>query len=68
MDKYNLIFSSNINEDVANEAFDILYSLIEDEDYDEVYVKNVVLAPSEILFFVKIDGNESIIRVPLTID
>ena len=36
---------------------------MENLDFDKVYVKNVVLVPNEIMFFVEIDGSESIIRI-----
>ena len=64
MDSNNLIFSSKIDTEVEDICFDILYDYLKDQDYDDVYVTNVVLVPNEILFFVKIDRVQSIIRVP----
>ena len=64
MDSNNLIFSSKIDPEVEDICFDILYDYLKDQDYDDVYVTNVILVPNEILFFVKIDRVQSIIRVP----
>ena len=63
MDSDNLIFSSNIDPEVEEVCFDILLEQFSEQDFDKVYVKNVVLAPNEIMFFVEIDGKESIIRI-----
>lgn len=63
MDSDNLIFSSKIDTDVENICFDILLDYFSDTELQEVYVKNVVLAGKEIIFFTKIDGTESIIRI-----
>lgn len=63
MDSDNLIFSSKIDTDVENICFDILLDYFSEQNFEEVYVKNVVLAGEEIIFFTKIDGTESIIRI-----
>lgn len=63
MDSDNLIFSSKIDPDVENICFDILLDYFSEQNFAEVYVKNVVLAGEEIIFFTKIDGTESIIRI-----
>ena len=63
MDSDNLIFSSKIDTDVENICFDILLDYFSEQNFEEVYVKNVVLAGKEIIFFTKIDGTESIIRI-----
>lgn len=63
MDSDNLIFSSNIDPQVEEVCFDILYNRLFNVEYNKVYVKNVVLAPNEIIFFVEIDDKESILRV-----
>jgi hypothetical protein len=63
MDRNNLIFSSKIDPDVEDICFDILLTHLENQDYNRVYVTNVVLSPTEIIFFVKIDDKESIIRI-----
>lgn len=65
MDSNNLIFSSKIDEDVEELFFDLLAEHLKDAEYGEVYVTNVMLAPAELLFFAKIDGTESIIRIRL---
>ena len=63
MDADNLIFSSKIDPEVEEVCFDILLNQFSDEKFDKVYVQNVMIAPNEILFFVEINGSESIIRV-----
>lgn len=63
MDSNNLIFSSKIDPQVEDVCFDVLLQHLSDSEYDKVYVKNVVLAPNEILFFAEIEGSESIIRI-----
>lgn len=68
MDADNLIFSSKINPQVEEVCFDILLEQFSEENFDRVYVKNVAIAPNEIIFFVKIDDSESIIRVPIQND
>lgn len=68
MDADNLIFSSKINPQVEEVCFDILLEQFSEENFDRVYVKNVAIAPNEIIFFVKIDDSESIIRVPIRND
>lgn len=68
MNSNNLIFSSNIDAQLEDETFDILYNYLKDADYDNVYVENIMLAPNEILFFAKVDSKQTIIRVPIEID
>lgn len=63
MNSDNLIFSSKIDPQVEDVCFEMLLDYLVEEDFDKVYVKNVVLAPNEIMFFVEIDGSESIIRI-----
>ena len=63
MDSDNLIFSSKIDPDVEEVCFDILLEQFSEENFNRVYVKNVVIAPNEIMFFVEVEGNESIIRI-----
>ena len=63
MDSDNLIFSSKIDPEVEDICFDILLDYFSEQNFEEVYVKNVVLAGEEIIFFTKIDGTESIIRI-----
>ena len=63
MNSNNLIFNSRIDPQIEDACFDILLNYLSEDDYDKVYVKNVVLAGDEILFFVNIDGSESIIRI-----
>lgn len=63
MNSDNLIFSSKIDPQVEDVCFDLLTDYLEDEDFDKVYVKNVVLVPNEIMFFVEINDSESIIRI-----
>lgn len=63
MNPNNLIFSSKIDTQVEDVCFDILLNHLSEQEFEKVYVQNVVLAPNEIMFFVEIDGNESIIRI-----
>ncbi len=63
MDGDNLIFSGKISSQVEDLTYDILLSQFSDKDYNKVYVQSVTLAGKEILFFVEIDGTESIIRI-----
>lgn len=63
MDSDNLIFSNKIDPDVEDICFELLLDHLSEVDYDRVYVKNVVLAGKEIIFFTNIDGKESIIRI-----
>ena len=63
MDSNNLIFSSKINPQVEDTCFDMLLNHLSEQEFERVYVTNVVLAPNEIIFFVEIEGNESIIRI-----
>lgn len=67
MNPDNLIFSSKIDSQVEDICFDIILKELQDFD-GEIYVQNVALAPNEIIFFVKIDDSESIIRVPIQND
>ncbi len=60
-----LTFSSKIDPDIEELFFDLLAQHLQDADYEEVYVTNVMVAPAELLFFAKIDGTESIIRIRL---
>lgn len=60
-----IFFSSDIDTEVQDECFQILHEALIDEEYDRVYVKNVVLAGKQVLFFVEIQNRGSIIRVPL---
>lgn len=63
MDGDNLIFSGKISSQVEDLTYDILLRQFSDKDYNKVYVQSVTLAGKEILFFVEIDGTESIIRI-----
>jgi hypothetical protein len=63
MDADNLIFSSKIDPDVEEVCFNILLDQFSEENFNRVYVNNVIIAPNEIIFFVEIDGSESIIRI-----
>lgn len=63
MNSNNLIFNSRIDTQIEDACFDILLNYLSEDDYDKVYVKNVVLAGDEILFFAEIEGKESIIRI-----
>lgn len=63
MDSNNLIFSSKIDPQVEDVCFDLLLNHLSEEEFEKVYVQNVVLAPNEILFFAEMDGTESIIRI-----
>lgn len=63
MDADNLIFSSKIDPDVEEVCFNILLDQFSEEIFNRVYVNNVIIAPNEIMFFVEIDGKESIIRI-----
>ena len=67
MNPDNLIFSSKIDSQVEDICFDIILNELQDF-YGEIYVQNVAIAPNEIIFFVKIDDGESIIRVPIQND
>lgn len=68
MNPNNLIFSSKIHPQIEDATFDILLNHLSLVDYDEISVKNVIFAPNELLFFTEIEGNESIIRVPVNFD
>lgn len=68
MNSNNLIFSSSIDKEIEDNAFDILLDYLKDAEYDEVFVHRVALSTKELIFFAKINGDESIIRVPLIID
>lgn len=63
MNPNNLTFSSKIDPDVEDICFDILLNHLSEQDFEKVYIKNVALAPNEIIFFGEIEGTESIIRV-----
>lgn len=63
MNPNNLIFSSKIDPEIEDAYFDILLEHLSGQDFEKIYVKNVVLAPNEIMFFAKIEDKESIIRV-----
>ena len=65
MDSNNLIFSSKIDIDVEDVCFDILLSYFSDNDYEKVYVTNVIIAPNEVLFFADVEEKQTIIRVPI---
>lgn len=68
MDSNNLIFSSKIDWEVEDICFDILLDYLNNENFEKVYVKNVVLAPNEILFFADVEEKQTIIRVPIQND
>ena len=63
MDADNLIFSSKIDPEVEEVCFNILLDQFSEENFNRVYVNNVIIAPNEIIFFVEIDGSESIIHI-----
>lgn len=63
MNSNNLIFSSKIDPQVEDAYFDILLNHLSDQDFEKVFVKNIALAPNEVMFFAKIEDKESIIRV-----
>lgn len=63
MNSNNLIFSSSIPTHIEDIAFDMLNDYLRDADLERVYVKNVTLAPNEVIFFAEIEGKESIIRI-----
>ena len=67
MNPENLIFNSNIADEVKEWAFGILLNHLDDIE-SKIYVKNLVAFNNKILFMVKIDDIESIIQVPLEID
>lgn len=68
MDSNNLIFSSKIDSEIEDICFDILLSYLEEQEFEKVYVTNVVLAPNEVLFFADIEEKQTIIRVPIQND
>lgn len=68
MDSNNLIFSSKIDTDVEDVCFDILLSYLEEQEFEKVYVKNVIIAPNEVLFFADVEEKQTIIRVPIQND
>lgn len=68
MDADNLIFSSSIDVEVEEGCFNILFDYLSDADYKKVYVKNIVCAPNELLFFANVEEKETIIRVPVIFD
>lgn len=68
MDSNNLIFSSKIDSEVEDVCFDILLSYLEEQEFEKVYVKNVIIAPNEVLFFADVEEKQTIIRVPIQND
>lgn len=68
MDSNNLIFSSKIDSEIEDVCFDILLSYLEEQEFEKVYVTNVVLAPNEVLFFADVEEKQTIIRVPIQND
>ena len=68
MDSNNLIFSSKIDSEIEDICFDILLSYLEEQEFEKVYVTNVVLAPNEVLFFADVEEKQTIIRVPIQND
>lgn len=67
MNPETLTFNSNIAHEVKEWAFDLLLNYFDDFD-GKVFVKNLVAFNNEIIFMVKINDTESIIRVPLKND
>lgn len=65
MDSNNLIFSSKIDSEVEDICFDILLTHLEDQEFEKVYVTNVVKTPQELLFFADVEEKQTIIRVPI---
>lgn len=65
MDSNNLIFSSKIDSEIEDICFDILLAHLEEQEFEKVYVKNVIIAPNEILFFAEVEEKQTIIRVPI---
>ena len=63
MNSDNLIFNSNIDNDVENVCFDILLDYYKNQEDVKIYVENVILAQSEILFLIKINDEQSILRI-----
>ena len=63
MNSDNLTFSSNIDNDVENICFDILLDYYKNQEDVKIYVENVILAPNEILFLIKINDEQSILRI-----
>lgn len=68
MDSNNLIFSSKIDSEIEDICFDILLTHLEEQEFEKVYVTNVVLAPNEVLFFADVEEKQTIIRVPIQND
>ena len=68
MNSNNLLFSSKIDPQVEQQTFDLLLNYLSQYDFNSVYVKNVCIVGREMLFFVKIDETETIIRVPIKLD
>ena len=67
------LFAGRSNPALAQEIADYLGTtvgpmVIKNFADGEIYVQNVAIAPNEIIFFVKIDDSESIIRVPIQND
>ena len=65
MNSNNLIFSSKIDSEVEDICFDILLTHLEDQEFEKVYVTNVVKTPQELLFFADVEEKQTIIRVPI---
>lgn len=65
MDSNNLIFSSKIKSEVEDVLFDVLLTHLEEQEFEKVYVTNVVMTPKEILFFADVEEKQTIIRVPI---
>ncbi|MBQ9752852.1 MAG: hypothetical protein IJV81_08535 [Paludibacteraceae bacterium] len=68
MDSNNLIFSSKIDSEIEDICFDILLTHLEEQEFEKVYVKNVIIAPNEVLFFADVEEKQTIIRVPIQND
>lgn len=68
MDSNNLIFSSKIDSEIEDICFDILLTHLEEQEFEKVYVKNVIIAPNEVLFFADVEKKQTIIRVPIQND
>ena len=68
MDSNNLIFSSKIDSEIEDICFDILLTHLEEQEFEKVYVKNVIIVPNEVLFFADVEEKQTIIRVPIQND
>lgn len=67
MNKNNLKFNEEINKEIREWAFDLLFNFFNDFE-GEIFVKNLMMTPDEILFFVVSGDDESIIRLPFSND